>query len=380
MRLPMVSKKTNSWQACRNVCLIGLVLLALCTCRRGDRIAQPEGAIAGTWYSLQNGSFREVSAPGAVKGSSPVPWTVQTRVADMVRQGSRVFLAVNGHGIAQCVLLEDTAKPVFTYHYEPIVFRFRTITLLLPYQGTILCHLYFNRTLNTAKDRDLTVQGVSFLRFLPAEETFRFVILPFQKRNPDWEAPAVVPIGEGQFYVQWKYTDDRVSRFEYTQFDVASESEEPGSEQQFRRAFRFQDSAEPRIQGSLGDLLESTAAVLWKQSPRVAIHYLVRSTTDGITRRYTHGVSGSDASVLDAIVSVPVYGDAGSYYALLPDGTLVWSREQGGGGVLSLPSLPASFSYTNLVKKDTFIIASWEESVFYNVGRAGIFVGRLPSP
>ena len=62
---------------------------------------------------------------------------------------------------------------------------------------------------------------------------------------------------------------------------------------------------------------------------------------------------------------------------LLPEGTLLLNTGDNSIQKLHLPSLPENFIYTAFSISDTEIIAAWEESVFYEVGRTGIFTAAL---
>lgn len=62
---------------------------------------------------------------------------------------------------------------------------------------------------------------------------------------------------------------------------------------------------------------------------------------------------------------------------LLPTGTLLLNTGDNSIQKLHLPSLPENFNYTAFSISDTKITAAWEESVFYEVGRAGIFTAAL---
>ena len=62
---------------------------------------------------------------------------------------------------------------------------------------------------------------------------------------------------------------------------------------------------------------------------------------------------------------------------LLPDGTLLLNTSEHGIRKVQLPSLPENFTYTVFSISDTEITAAWEESIFYEVGRAGIFTAEL---
>ena len=84
--------------------------------------------------------------------------------------------------------------------------------------------------------------------------------------------------------------------------------------------------------------------------------------------------------------SVPINGYAVQYRQndgkqkaaiLLPDGTLLLNADGNDSRSVQLPSLPENFNYTVFHLTDTAITAAWEESAFYEVGRAGIFTAAL---
>ena len=62
---------------------------------------------------------------------------------------------------------------------------------------------------------------------------------------------------------------------------------------------------------------------------------------------------------------------------LLPNGTLMHNMSGRGVRKVQLPALPENFNYTAFSISDTSITAAWEETVFYEVGRAGIFTAEL---
>jgi hypothetical protein len=78
------------------------------------------------------GAFEPTAAPG--ERSTPLlPWTVQARVSDLAVLAGRLYLGVNGHGLAS---LEKPrapgGPPTFRYYYDPLLFRYRTLTTLVP--------------------------------------------------------------------------------------------------------------------------------------------------------------------------------------------------------------------------------------------------------
>ncbi|MGP1455835.1 MAG: hypothetical protein ACTTJ7_08810 [Treponema sp.] len=62
---------------------------------------------------------------------------------------------------------------------------------------------------------------------------------------------------------------------------------------------------------------------------------------------------------------------------LLPNGTLFINSGTTGVQRLRLPSLPDNFLYTYFFIQDDTLIAAWEEKLFYEIGRTGLFIATL---
>ena len=156
------------------------------------------------------------------------PWTVQNRVADMAFLADTLFCGLNGSGIAS-LGLEPSGTATFAYHFDSLIFAHRTITAIFPRQGTLAMHVYYNALLNDAPQQDLTLTGISLVSYLPAKANFGFLIPPFQRKNPDYEAVGFAPVTENQYDFEWKFTDTRETRFAYTRFNAETQTEEKES-------------------------------------------------------------------------------------------------------------------------------------------------------
>ncbi|HTP57742.1 MAG TPA: hypothetical protein VMM82_02425, partial [Spirochaetia bacterium] len=161
--------------------------------------------------------FQSVGAADAAPQVPALPWTVQSRVTDMAYLGNTLYLAINGAGVAG-VEVNAAGQLSFSYHYDAPIFAHRTITTLIPRYGDLLIHLYYNVLLNDAKPEDLVLRGISLVSFLPGQKAFAFVIPPYQKKNPSWEAVGFAPLSENEFDFEWKYTDSAETDFVYTRY------------------------------------------------------------------------------------------------------------------------------------------------------------------
>jgi hypothetical protein len=85
-----------------------------------------------------------------------------------------LYCGVNGSGLA--AMTRDAAGKIsFDYHPDPLIFGHRTITTLVPRQGTLAVHVYFNALLNDARQQDLSLGGISLVSYshpaLPEDES-----------------------------------------------------------------------------------------------------------------------------------------------------------------------------------------------------------------
>ena len=151
----------------------------------------PGAAAAGTWFQLQAGSFQPVADPASAAPAARRPWTVQSRVADMAFLDDTLYCA--RERIGTCVHHAGRGGQIsFDYHADPLIFAHRTITTLIPRQGTLAVHLYFNALLNDARQQDLSLSGISLVSYSHASPTTRSSSLRSRGRIPTgkrWDLP-----------------------------------------------------------------------------------------------------------------------------------------------------------------------------------------------
>ena len=85
------------------------------SCGRTCRAAAPKDAAdpRAAWYQLRDGSFVSIPGPSAASPVGRLPWTVQSRVADLAFSGDSLYLALNGSGLAR--LDREDGVPRFAY-------------------------------------------------------------------------------------------------------------------------------------------------------------------------------------------------------------------------------------------------------------------------
>jgi hypothetical protein len=299
------------------------------------------------------------------------PWTVQDRVADIAFLDRRMYFGLNGTGLATTAL-DESGKPKFAYFADPLIFGHRTITTLVPRQGTMTVHLYYNVLLNDATPQELSINGISLVSFLPDKSDYSFLIPPFQRRNVDWEAAGFAAESENSFAFEWKHTDTTETRFVYTRFHPDTRAEEPLSRDEFLAAMGVPSISGPDVPKDLAAFFAACKARIPGIGPDTVLQFTVRSRESPVRRGYRSRPES------DVAVVVPVFEQAGVLSALLPDGTIL-SAPAGGAGAAAaemLPALPAGYRYTDLVIVGDMLVVAWEEISFTDVGRAGLLLLR----
>jgi hypothetical protein len=346
---------------CSAVVLGALGMLAACAPR--PSAARP-GAAAAAWFQLQAGVFQPVAGPEASLAVAHRPWTVQSRVSDLAFMGQSLYSAINGSGLA-VISLDAAGAPSFAYHADALIFAHRTITTLVPRQGSLAVHLYYNALLNEARPEELPIAGICLVSWLPGQSDFAFLIPPFQRKNPDWEAVGFAPESENSFDIEWKYTDAAETRFAYTRFHADTKEEESVSRDTYLAALGVPAITGPAVPSGLSDFFAACKAGIGSLSPDVSLQFSLRSMESPVRRNYRSRKES------DAAVTIPVFEEQGTRYALLPDGRVLGEK------TVSLPALPDGFRYTDLVKMGDSLVVPWEETSFTDVGRAGIMFFRL---
>lgn len=346
--------------------------------RSGGRAKTANPAIqSGFWFQLRDGRFEQLPGPGSSQPARLRPWTVQERVADLSELGGQLYLAVNGHGVAELTLGQD-GFPHFQPFYDPLLFRNRTFTRILPYERSLLCHLYFNRLLNDTAAEKLALRGISLLELFPGDGIYRHRTPPFQRRNRDWECVGFAPTSPGEAILAWKYSDPQETRFAYTLLDLESGGETAAEQATYRAALAYGPIDDSTDRG-LKALAREAARRLGSSASVTGFQFVVRAESRGLQQRYQILPPEFDVATQITLLTLPVEHQDGCYTLLAPDGVLLWVRE-GTARVMAerLPPLPEGFVYSDLLISEHMLVAAWEEKVFTDVGTAGLFLWKDP--
>jgi hypothetical protein len=281
-----------------------------------------------------------------------------------------LYFGVNGSGLA-AVELDSFGKFAFSYHLDPLIFGHRTITTLIPRQGSLAIHLYFNVLLNDVRQQDLSPGGISLVSYAPQSSDYSFLVPPFQRMNPGWEAVGIATESENSFDFEWKYTDDLETRFKYTRYHADTKAEEPTDRESYLAALGVPAIEGPSVPSTLSLFFASCRAEMPRLSPGTSLQFSLRARESPVRRNYRSRKESETAVV------VPTFEEGGQLLALLPDGRVLFANSGANPRAISLPQLPPAFRYTDLIKWGSSLVIPWEEVSFTDVGRAGILVYPL---
>ena len=352
-------------------------LTALSGCKGEPPEPLPTQTLSGTFYQLQGGSFYPVPEGQTLSIPPTRPWTVQERVADLVSLEDRVYAGINGYGIAEITFAEEGTS-TFNYFYDPLIFRFRTLTTLIPEKDSLLCHLYFNKLLNVVSQTELKLQGLSLLRLSFSSGVYKILTPPYQEAHPDWEAVGFVPVSADRFYFQWKYSDRNRTLFYYSLYDLEEGKEQEVGEQSYRKSYGFQ-SASKGSHPAVRVLLAEVRSRLDSVGLSTAYQIHLRSEDKPLIQRFEF--HPADFTSAEEIRLFSLYGAARGerVLLLLPDGLLLESVSGSRKvGQFRLPALPEGCVYRDLLLHRGYLVAGWERLEFTEVGEAGFFLSKYP--
>jgi hypothetical protein len=355
--------------------LAGLLSLFSCfSCHRGKPPAEPAPPVQrpdprARWYQLGPAGFERIPGPGGIVPAAHLPWTVQSRVADMGFASDVLYCALNGSGLAR-IGFDSEGSPAFAYFTDSLIFPHRTVTTIVPRAGALTVHLYYNVLLNTVPADRLAIRGISLVSFLPDQEQYGFLIPPFQRKNPDWEAVGFAPVSAKEFLFEWKRTDPSETRFAYTRFFPDRKTESPCTREQYIAALGSRAESKGGATGR-GRLLDACRAQIARLAPGSSVHFALRSRGAPLRRLLRFDGEGT------SIVVVPVFEDRDGSSALLPDARVLSLAADGTVIALQLPSPPHGVRFTDVVKAGGYLVLPWEEELFTEVGAAGILFYSL---
>jgi hypothetical protein len=333
----------------------------------------------GVFYALApTGEFvaaRELSSLGAAEF---VPWPQQVRVTDMLVRGDRLFLAVNGHGLAEVLAAND--KVSFSAQYAETFFSGRTVTRLFPVENALYCHVYFDAAFAGTGPLAASGQRIGLLRFRPDTPDAGFVPVALTILPPAeaWEAVVARPLDERTIALEWKLSGSDRSAFRYSEIDLSSGAEIEKDRTWFYDTARPAALASASLDPALKALLKTLAETLARETADCRILFTSYDPVTGREIRTSFTNTADPKSEATIYYSIRVTAVSEGYLALLPDGRYwrVGTADERSWRQGRLPELKPPGRYTLIAFRGEWLCAAWEEVDFFRVGRAGVFLRR----
>jgi len=325
-----------------------------------------------------NGSVqvKDADAVSEIPAAAFKPWTEAVRVADFaLNHGDAVFL-INKCGLYPVHSLQVNA-PLPAGHE---LFSQATAGDLYTVDGQFFIRIYQNSIfLSHGASQNtyfLLRTDSSFKTYMPVADVTN-LHLPKEAQCKSLEQVA------GQWYAGFKTdngTDISFSYVKCSNFATFMQKDAykhitPLSAEEFRAV------CEPPLYHRMPDMLKELTNAI-ESNRDLYLKVFTEDSVDG--SMFFKPAQNQTNDTMEERVPVNLYAVQSSKSdgkqnaaILLPTGTLLLNTGDNSIQKLHLPSLPENFNYTAFSISDTEITAAWEESVFYEVGRAGIFTAAL---
>ena len=303
------------------------------------------------------------------------PWTEAVRVADFgLNHGNAVFL-INKCGLYPIRYLQSKAQ--LSVGHE--LFSQTTAGDLYTVDGQFFIRIYQNSIFLSHG-----AENTHFLLRTDSEITTYTPVADVTNLHLPKEAQckSLEQVGS-QWYASFKTdsgTDISFSYVKCSNFDAFMQEDAYKYIEQLS-AEEFRAACEPQHYNRTPDMLRKLADTI-ESNRDLYLKVCTEDSADGTV--FFKPAQDQTNSTLEERIPVTVYtiqyshsdGNRGTAL-LLPDGTLLLNTNDRGIQKAQLPSLPENFNYTAFSISDTAITAAWEESIFYEIGRAGIFTAEL---
>lgn len=347
--------------------------------------ADPEGnsfsASVNHWYwfaAKTDGSIRLQGTEniGAVPQAAFRPWTESVRIADCSFNNEALFL-INKCGVYPLKTLQQDA--LLSVQHSQLAAA--TAADMYTVGGEVFTRIYQDSAFLPPEK----ISNASFLlKYNAATASCTSVADAGTLRLPEQAQCKSLIKADGHWYASFK-TDNGVDiSFSYIKCrDFADFMQPEGyqhcellSQEAFRAACEpLSYDTMPKMVKMLADLFDNPADA----------YIRLRSDT-GVQGEVFLKPAQETGAKLNPAENPPINAAAFLYSntqnqqsaaLLLPDGTFLSVVAQQEPKTLHLPVLPTNFRYTSFLITGTDIIAAWEESVFYGVGRTGFFTAAL---
>ena len=304
------------------------------------------------------------------------PWTEAVQVADFgLNNGGAVFL-INKCGLYPIRYLQSNAQLPVGHE----LFSQATAGDLHMVDGQFFIRIYQN---SIFLSRDISEDTHFLLRTDPECKVYTPAADAANLHLPKEAQCKSLERIDDQWYASFKVDNGRDVSFFYIKcgnFSTFMQNDAYKHIEQLS-AEEFRAACEPPPYNRMQDMLKELANAI-ENNRDLYLKVFTENSADGAI--FFKPARNQTSDTLEERVPVNVYAvqysqSDGKQNAaiLLPDGTLLLNTSEHGIRKVQLPSLPENFTYTVFSISDTEITAAWEGSIFYEVGRAGIFTAEL---
>ncbi|WP_252722313.1 hypothetical protein [Treponema medium] len=304
------------------------------------------------------------------------PWTEAVQVSDFgLNNGDAVFL-INKCGLYPIRSLQSNAQLPVGHE----LFSYVTAGDLYTVDGQYFIRIYQN---SIFLSRDIS-ENTHFLLRTDSEGTTYTPVADVTNLHLPKEAQckSLKQVG-GQWYASFKADNGTDISFSYVKCsNFASFMQEDAYKHIEQLSVEvFRAACEPPLYKQMPDMLKELVDTI-ESNRDLYLKVFTQDSADGTVffkpaRNQTNDTMEERVPVTVYAVQYSQRGGNRSAAILLPDGTLMLNMSGRGIRKVQLPSLPENFHYTAFFISDTAITAAWEESIFYEVGRTGIFTAEL---
>ncbi|AIW89901.1 hypothetical protein JO41_08970 [Treponema sp. OMZ 838] len=325
-----------------------------------------------------NGSveLKNTDAVSEIPAAVFKPWTEAVQVADFgLNNGNAVFL-INKCGLYPIRSLQSSAKLPVGHE----LFSQATAGDLYTVDGQFFIRIYQN---SIFLSRDTSENTLFLLRADSGFSSYTPVAdVTYLHLPKGAQCKSLEQVG-GQWYASFKADNGTDISFSYVKCSNFASFMQKDAYKHIEQlsAEEFRAACEPPLYNRMPDMLKELADTI-ESNRDLYLKVFTEDSADGSV--FFKPARNQTTDTMEERVPVTVYAvqyslsDASRSAALLlPDGTLMLNASRRGIRKVQLPSLPENFSYTAFSISDTAITAAWEESIFYEIGRAGIFTAKL---
>ena len=324
-----------------------------------------------------NGSVqvKDADAVSEIPAAVFKPWTEAVRIADFaLNHGDAVFL-INKCGLYPVHSLQVNA-PLPAGHE---LFSQATAGDLYTVDGQFFIRIYQNSIFlsDDAENPHFLLRADSNLKAYTPAADVRNLHLPKEAQCKSLEQ------GGGQWYASFKADNGTDISFFYVKCNTFASFTHEDAYKHIEQlsAEEFRAACEPQHYSRMPDMLKELTNAI-ESNRDLYLKVFTEDSVDG--SMFFKPAQNQTNDTMEERVPVNLYAVQSSKSdgkqnaaILLPTGTLLLNTGDNSIQKLHLPSLPENFNYTAFSISDTEITAAWEESVFYEVGRAGIFTAAL---